>query len=334
MTGRVTLLCVVVLGVLGLSASAASAQTVHVENPGTHQMESEVDFGINFHNSMGGTIPLVRCDNDWELEVQEDGHFVIVVHDIAPHAGGTVGQCSTIEACDAEPWEGQVVEDGDGGFEAQFDLCISGTGTPLSGVVIPTTCQVVNAEFHCDSAMPITGGSLEVEGEVSLSDSLGLMHLPDVHVENPGAHALSSEVDLGVMAHIGGGVEVPAIQCDAEWQLTASEEGDLEIDASGTASHSGSTGLCDTLHPCDDEPWAGEISEDGAGGFEAEFDFCLDETSAGIDGNVYELACPIANGELHCDQTIVAGAGTLLSPRIEVQGEATLATSLGLMHAD
>jgi hypothetical protein len=311
---------------------------VHVENTGAHALSSEVDLAVTSHIGGGVEVPGIQCQNAWELTAGEDGTFEIDASDISSHSG-SAGLCDAMHPCNDEPWAGEIVEDGVGGFEAEFDFCLDETSAGIDGNTYELTCPITDSELHCDQMIVDGAGTvpsprIEVSGEAAISGDLGLMHGSTVHVENDGERALSSEVDLGVLSHIGGGIEVPSIQCDNVWELTVAENGALEIDASGISSHTGSTGLCDTLHPCDNDPWTGAVVEDGDGGFVAEFGICIAESGSGLDGTTYPLACPIANGELHCDQRIITGAGTIQSPHVEVQGEATVGSSLGLMHTD
>ena len=163
-----------------VTAGAAAAQGVHVENPGHHELESEVNIGIGLETPIG-FIPALRCENDWEVDIQEDGSFVLDAAGISPHTGSS-GACDTAEPCSAAVWPGQVEEVGPG-FHAELTFCLENTGTGLSGIPFPVECDVeqgVVDSFHCPHVQiatdPNTGFPIVVEGEVYAHTSFGLMH--------------------------------------------------------------------------------------------------------------------------------------------------------------
>jgi hypothetical protein len=182
MIRKLFVLGVMAVTALAFSASNAAAQGVHVENPGHHEAESEVDLAFGVHIPGVGFNPLLRCDNNWEIDAQEDGAFTLNAEDILPHTG-SVGAC-IMEPCNHQPWAGQLEEDGPGEFAAHLTFCLQETGTGLSGVPFALECDVtagVVDSMHCDQQIATTPpeqGSLpiEVEGEVFLHESLGLTH--------------------------------------------------------------------------------------------------------------------------------------------------------------
>jgi hypothetical protein len=159
----------------------------------------------------------------------------------------------------------------------------------------------------------------------------------EVHVENPGTYELESEVDLGIFAHVGGGIEVPMLSCGMDMEAIVEEEGHGAVVVNDIFPHTGSTGACDTVTACDDEPWEGQIEEDEVGGFVGHVTFCLANTGTALSGIPFAIECSMSSMEGHCDSTIVPsseGTPTPTMPAIEVMGEGTLHESFGLMHAD
>jgi hypothetical protein len=183
MIRKLFVLGVMAVAALAFSASNAAAQGVHVENPGHHEAESEVDIAVGVHIPGVGFNPLLQCENNWEVDAQEDGAFTLNAEDIQPHTG-SVGACDTAEPCNHALWNGQLEEDGPGEFAAHLTFCLQETGTGLSGIPFALECPVeqLNVDsFHCDQQIATTPpeqGSLpiEVEGEVFLHESLGIMH--------------------------------------------------------------------------------------------------------------------------------------------------------------
>jgi hypothetical protein len=173
MIRKLVLLGVTAVAALAFTAATASAQVV-VENPGHHEVESELSIGIYAHVPGVGEVPVLRCDNNWELDVAANGDLQLFAENILTHPGQS-GSCGTSEPCDGHAaWNGQFEEAG-GAFTAHVGFCLEGTGSALDGVTIPVECAFddVLAEAHCDA--PI-GNGLEVMGELQLHESLGLMH--------------------------------------------------------------------------------------------------------------------------------------------------------------
>jgi hypothetical protein len=185
MLRKLLLLAATAVAALALTASSAAADphAVHVENDGHHELETEVDLGVFAHIGGGVEVPMLQCGNDWEIDVAEDGHVLVHVEDIFAHPGST-GACNTADACNSEEWEGQIVENEVGGYAAHLTFCLEGTGTGLSGIPFPIECPMTDVEVHCDATIvPSTENpptptmpAIEVMGEGTLHESLGLMH--------------------------------------------------------------------------------------------------------------------------------------------------------------
>jgi hypothetical protein len=168
---RVVIAFVVVLGACALWVPAAVAHGVEVQNPGHHELESELNWGLLLHQG-GVDVPFFFCDYEWEIDVRANGHFEIGLG-VVPHAGQSVF-CNGARTCDGVPWEGEIVEDGSG-FEAHFVGCFEGTGLGLiDGIAAPIECPMTDGEIHCD--WPV-GSGVEVTGEITVHGELGLTHV-------------------------------------------------------------------------------------------------------------------------------------------------------------
>lgn len=188
MLRKLLLLGAIAVTAVALNASTAAAQGVHVENTGHHAVESELGLAIGVHVPGIGFIPSLRCAVRGEVDIAEDGSFLLNAEDIESHAG-SVGDCDVAEPCNGHAaWPGFVSEDGLGGFQVHADFCLENVAPALAGNVYPVECDVeVNAGFdslHCDQAIdqlpPAQGGFvIEVEGEALADESTGLMHAED-----------------------------------------------------------------------------------------------------------------------------------------------------------
>ena len=179
MIRKLLLLAATAVAAFAFSASAASA--VIVENPGMHEIESEVGIAIGVHTPIG-FIAGLSCDNEWEANVSSTG--AVEVHDITLHQGhaNQVGPCDDTDDCDNAGWHnGQIEEVGLNQFEVHITFCLEGQGGQFDGVDVPVECPIYNTEVHCDYTIgsqetPFGISPVEVLGEMTFHDSLGLMH--------------------------------------------------------------------------------------------------------------------------------------------------------------
>ena len=184
MIRKLFLLAVMALAALALTASSALAdedEGVHVENPGTYEVEGEVDLAVVSHSLSGVETPQLRCNTHWDVEVLEDGTGTLATE------GGyeshleppSTGPCDEVEPCDHETWPVLLEEDEDAVPPTEFRVhsvfCLQGTTLPALPQAVE--CDVeedVVTTVHCDA--PVYGGALEVQGEVDVHGLLGLMH--------------------------------------------------------------------------------------------------------------------------------------------------------------
>jgi hypothetical protein len=181
MFDRATVLSV--LAVISLAATSASAQAITVENPGEGEATSANTLGLGAHVTGIGFITSLRCDGHGTGTVSSSGHLSADTIDIDP-ASGSVGNCEGADDCDNAGWEGQINEAG-AEYEVNQHFCLSGQGGGLDGVPVEIDCPIFNTEVHCDAparfegtSTPVTSSGFQVEvvGEISISNSLDLMH--------------------------------------------------------------------------------------------------------------------------------------------------------------
>ena len=183
MIRKLLMLAFVAMAAVAFSASAASAQGVEVHNPGMNEIESEVDIAVVADVFISETqevhVPVLQCDNLWEANVAEDGHIDIHDVEILDHAGAT-DQCDTANDCDDAGWEGQLEEDGAGGFDAHLTFCLEGTDFPSVPLNVVCDIGVNGDEAHCDDEVVPASGTdpaIFVEGEVFFHEPLDLEHI-------------------------------------------------------------------------------------------------------------------------------------------------------------
>jgi hypothetical protein len=170
-----------VLSITAVTASSASAVTV--ENSGANEFSQTNTVGLGAHVTGIGFVTSLRCDSHITGTVSSGGHIDLTNVNIDP-ASGSVGNCDAMDDCDDAGWEGQIDEVG-AGFVANQHFCISGQGGGLDGVPVEIDCPIFNTEVHCDAparfegtSTPVTSSGFQVEvvGEISISNSLDLMH--------------------------------------------------------------------------------------------------------------------------------------------------------------
>ncbi len=159
-----------------LAASVSTASAVEVHNPYAFALTGN-QLSLMLHVPTIGEVEQSRCTNEWGLAVGVDGEAVF--YDIGIDPAG-VGPCSTIEDCDQEGWEGEIISE----YVLYFGICLEGTGAggDIGGHV---ACSVGDGwlEVHCDDSaitesfglggLP-SGSSIELDGELELNDALSL----------------------------------------------------------------------------------------------------------------------------------------------------------------
>lgn len=148
-----------------MMASTAAAQTpVHVEADDMVGITGTNTIAVQVHTGMGES-DLIRCENNWEATISEDG--AIHVHDINIGPGGATSNCATANDCGAE-WDGQIFEDSNGNSKVHLSFCTNKTGP---GEV---TCDIDANGAHC-ADVPVEGSAVaEVTGEVSFSEPISI----------------------------------------------------------------------------------------------------------------------------------------------------------------
>ena len=176
------LLTSTIIATAALSTTAAHA--VVVENPGMHEIESELGIAIGIHTPIG-FIAGLSCDQEWEANISATG--ALEFHDITFHPGhaGQSSFCDSLDDCDNEGWhEGQIEETAPDQFALHYTFCLEGQGGQFDGLDVPVECPIADTEIHCDYTIgsqqtPFGLSSVELLGEMTLHDSLGLAHDED-----------------------------------------------------------------------------------------------------------------------------------------------------------
>jgi hypothetical protein len=169
------------LVVIGIAASPASA--IAVERPGGNELSANNIISLGVHVTGVGYMSQQHCDNHWTGAAGAEGHVTLDEISIDPTAG-SVGNCEEMDDCDDAGWEGQVGEAGTG-FSLNQHMCLEGLAGALDGVAFEVDCPIFNTEAHCDAplryegtsvAVTSSGFQVELVGEISISNSLGLTH--------------------------------------------------------------------------------------------------------------------------------------------------------------
>lgn len=167
MVGRLGAVVAIALFALHGTALGASASIpVHVETHEMVEMTSNNGLALQQHNGMG-EVDIIRCENDWEAIIDEDGY--LHMHNVQIGPGGAIQPlCSVMNDCADIEWHGQIFEDEvTGDPKMNFTFCISPVGTVARDVV----CDMGTTSMHCnEAALEGTGGAIELDGEVNFSE--------------------------------------------------------------------------------------------------------------------------------------------------------------------
>lgn len=161
-----TFVALAVAAVAAFAPSASATTPVHVETHEMVEITSNNGIALQQHNGMG-EVDVLRCENDWEAIIDEDGYIHMHNVQIGP-GGATQPLCSVANDCADVEWHGQIFEDEvTGDPKVNFTFCIS----PVSTVARDVVCDMFATEAHCsDAPVEGTGGTIEVDGEMSFSE--------------------------------------------------------------------------------------------------------------------------------------------------------------------
>ena len=169
MIRKLFLLCMLTVAAAAVMAPAASATTpvpVHVEaEEDMIEVTGDATLAVQVLTTMGW-MDLLRCDNHWEANFDEDGYVHVHNIELDPTGAGTPN-CEAADDCPSFEWNGQIHEnEGGGEAEVVFNFCTTVTG---AGEV---TCHIGGAEAHCDEALIHGSTTARVDGEVFFNHAL------------------------------------------------------------------------------------------------------------------------------------------------------------------
>ncbi|HYI81076.1 MAG TPA: hypothetical protein VEW67_09475 [Thermoleophilaceae bacterium] len=158
-----------------------------------------------------------------------------------------------------------------------------------------------------------------------------------IHVENEGNVEITGEHTIAIGVHHPTLGFIAGLSCNNHWTGTISESGAIELDNVEILAHNASdVGECGPANDCNDSGWSGQAHENEAGGFAADFHFCIAGQGGALDGVPVEVECDLFDEEAHCDdQLTVENTNVLVTSsglRVEALGEVDISPHLGLMH--
>ncbi|HYI81070.1 MAG TPA: hypothetical protein VEW67_09445 [Thermoleophilaceae bacterium] len=158
-----------------------------------------------------------------------------------------------------------------------------------------------------------------------------------VHVENDGEGEVTAEHTVAIGVHHPTLGFIPGLSCLGHATGTVSESGAINLDDVNIDPHNANdVGNCTDANDCNNAGWTGQVHENEAGGFAADFHFCISGQGGGLDGVPLEVECDLFDEQGHCDKQLIF-EGTNIGVTsgglpVEVVGEVNISPHLGLMH--
>lgn len=171
------------------------AQAVFIEHDGLNEFFGDT---LSFHSisPTGQEVTALRCEFDFQTAVTSGG-WIPFITSIVHTYPGSIGNCNAATNCDEFTPEGQIEEGSLSSSEyvVHLSMCLSGQGGPFDTFPVYFECQITDSEIHCGgvhdgdedpaenesflSIIEVAPGvhlSFYVEGELAISEPLGLMH--------------------------------------------------------------------------------------------------------------------------------------------------------------